>query len=448
MMTTRWFPLCAVALAVLGGAVLVAAQDGPGPDARQAVDAVLTMLDSDGEAPLTAFVDRSMRVPDGPERAALLARLADLRERLRGLRDDVSVEGEADGVRLILAGERGEAQLRIVLGPEGIRDLSEAEAPAPLELTRGNLAATFAELAQAQLAGVVSIRLADGFVYEAAFGPADPATGAANTLSTIFGTGSRPIDYTVAAILLLEQQGRLTRDQTIDAIIPDVPADKRAITIAHLLDGRSGLPDFFHTAADWDPDLAWIDRRTAERRLLASPLRFAPGEGREHSHGAFVLLAAVIERVSGQPYYEFIREHLLDPAGMARTGEYGETRGLALADFAVGGGPMMVGLPNIPPNWGPVSWLIKGSGGMYSTLGDLRRFYEFVRSGRALDPEHARPFLQPAVSADGSDRGFELFSAYDPAGSEAYLFLNAQGDRSRVRPLFRALERFVMPAQP
>jgi CubicO group peptidase (beta-lactamase class C family) len=215
------------------------------------------------------------------------------------------------------------------------------------------------------------------------------------------------------------------------------------MTIRHLLDGRSGLPDFFHTADDWDPDLAWVDRATAERRLLAQELLFEPGTGQAHSHGAYGLLAAIVERASGQDYYAFLRENFLDPAGMQRTGEYGERRGLALDDFAVARGIQSVGLPNIPPNWGPTSWLIKGSGGMYSTLGDLLRFYAYVRSGQVLDETHATAFQQPTVDSDGSVRGYELFSAYNPDGGEAFVFFNAPGDSGTRRSLGRALEKLV-----
>jgi hypothetical protein len=117
---------------------------------------------------------------------------------------------------------------------------------------------------------------------------------------------------------------------------------------------------------------------------------------------------------------------------------------LAILDFAVGGGPQMVGQPNIPPNWGPTSWLIKGSGGMYSTLDDLLKFYQYVRSGKVLDEQHNKIFNGPTVNVDGSMRGFELFSAYEPANSEMFLFLNQQGNRDQTRQLFRALEKLII----
>jgi CubicO group peptidase (beta-lactamase class C family) len=325
-------------------------------------------------------------------------------------------------------------------------DVSHQTAPASqLVLTRDTLGATFDRLEAEGWSGVVHVRLDGDVVLERPFGPASDALDLPVTLETIFGTGSNPIDATSVSIYLLVQQGRIRLDDTIDRYFDDVPADKHAMTIRHLMTGQSGLPDFFHTADDWDPDLTWIDRTTAERRILAQPLRFAPGEDHAHSHAAFVLLAALIERVSGQSYGAFIREHLLDPAGMTRTGFYGESLGLSLADFAAGGGPDFVGIPNIPPNWGPTSWLVMGSGGMFSTLPDLQRFYRFVRSGGVLEDQYAARYRGASASLDGSDLGFELFHAYNPRGGEVFLMLNTVRDRREFRDLTAALGRLVDP---
>lgn len=91
------------------------------------------------------------------------------------------------------------------------------------------------------------------------------------------------------------------------------------MTIAGILAGRSGLPDFHDTADDWDPDLAWIDRETAVRRIMAQPL-FEPGTDRAHSHSAYVLLAAILERATGRGYAGLARSEILNPLGMDRTG--------------------------------------------------------------------------------------------------------------------------------
>lgn len=291
--------------------------------------------------------------------------------------------------------------------------------------------------------GIVYVMIDDKVALEKAYGTANAALGTANRIDTIFGIGSRPIDFTTAAIYLLEQRGKLSQDDSLDTYFPDAPADRANMTIRQMLTGQSGLPDFPANESDRDADLGWIDRTELERRTMATDLLFAPGNGKAHSHWAFGLLAAIVERVSGQGYYPFLRENFFGPAGMQRTGNYGESRDLKLTDFAAGGG-MQVGLPNIPPNWGPTSWLVMGSGGMYSTLGDLRRFYNLITQGDLLEPNYRDHFLATRANLDGSDRGFELFSFADEERSDqAYVFLNNGGPkamRTLMRPLMNLLK--------
>lgn len=322
--------------------------------------------------------------------------------------------------------------------------IETAEA-ATVDLDPDDLAGSFQRLASEGMWGVAFVRLDGEVLVEEGFGTANRELGIDNSPQTVFGIGSRPIDFTVAAIHLLRREGQLTLDDPIDRHFPDVPADKQGITVRQLMTGASGLPDFFHDERDADPDLSWVDRAEAERRILASQLLFEPGTDRRHSHAAFVLLAALIERVSERSYDAFLSEHFFEPAGMERTGFYGDAGNLALEDFAVGYGAQRVGVPNIPPNWGPTSWLIMGSGGMYSTLVDLQRFYELVRNDPRFDEELRDAFRRPTVSLDGSDRGFELFSVYDPGGDEIFVFLNRTEDRARVRALFQSLERLAAP---
>ena len=443
----RWMRAYALLLTIVMAPAL-RAQEGPPDFVRRAVRDVEQMLDSKGEKPVERFIEQSMVPASDQDKRELVKVLAEIRSELRGLRDDMMVEEDPDGVRLILAGGQVVKQLKISLDfeKEAISGLTLMEGPETMDLNVDHLQQTFDQLEEEGLAGVAHVKIDGEVLVEKGFGYSNRELGHMNNLETIFGVGSRPIDFTMAAILLVDQQGAIDLDDPIHKYFPEVPQDKQTITIRHLMSGRSGLPDFFHTPEDWDPDLAWIDRETAVMRILHQELIFEPGKGRRHSHGAFGLLAALVEEVSGTGYYDFIREYFLDPAGMERTGEYGESRGLQLSDFAVGGGPQQVGLPNIPPNWGPTSWLIKGSGGMYSTMGDLQKLYRYIRSGQVLDEEHRRAFLGPSINLDGSMRGFELFSAYIPPDTEIYLFLNEMGDREKTRQLFRALERLAEPA--
>ncbi|WP_340105048.1 serine hydrolase domain-containing protein [Rhodohalobacter sp. 8-1] len=312
-----------------------------------------------------------------------------------------------------------------------------------LDLTKDNADEIFDQLEQHGFSGVVYIKLNQIEELKRPFGMANENLNITNTLTTIFDIGSRPIDFTKASILLLDQRQQISMEDPVSLYFDNVPVDKRSMTIQHLMSGQSGLPDFFHNVSDWDPDLAWVGRETALHRILNQDLLFEPGTDRRHSHGAFGLLAILIEKVSGLDYFEFLNENFFEPAGMSRTNEYGHTGDLSLSDFAVGGGPHQVGLPNIPPNWGPTSWLIRGSGGMYSTLDDLLKFYSYVRSTKVLNTNHNYILKNPSVNLDGTMRGFELFSAFQPEGSEAYLFLNNIPDMDVAQNLFKDLEELV-----
>jgi hypothetical protein len=75
----------------------------------------------------------------------------------------------------------------------------------------------------------------------------------------------------------------------------------------------------------------------------------------------------------------------------------------------------------------------------------LQKFYALVRSDRMLDEAHSRAFRGMTANIDGSDRGFDLFSAFDGGGNEVYLFMNAVVERSNFREMVRGLEALVLP---
>ncbi|MGP1347555.1 MAG: serine hydrolase domain-containing protein [Phycisphaerales bacterium] len=429
---------------------------------RTAVDALieaLTAPPATAEGALDTLIERHT----APDLRQSLGE-PQLRERITGMRslldariDDVSVEKiEDDSLRLTLIGGH-ELILAIVVddgGRFGRLDLLEQRDPRDSEEHRLREPIAWDTLEQRLqreqdqhgLSGVVLAERDGREVLRAAYGLADHDANRPTDIDSIYGIGSKPIEFTIAAIFLLAQRDKLALDDSIAEHLPDVPTDKRAITIAHLMSGRSGLPDFFHTDEDWDPDLAWIDRTTAEQRILAEPLHFEPGTDRRHSHAAFGLLAAIVERIDGRTYQRFVTEEILGPAGMTRTGFYGQSNGLALTDFAVGKGVSSVGIPNIPPNWGPTSWLIMGSGGMYSTIGDIRRFHHAIDNGRLLNEEHTRRLAnRPGIGVDGSDRGYEMLHATDGKGNRIILIMNMDDRSPARRALMRDLIALIDP---
>jgi CubicO group peptidase (beta-lactamase class C family) len=256
-----------------------------------------------------------------------------------------------------------------------------------------------------------------------------------------------PIDFTRVAILFLVQTGQIAMEDRIGNYFDNVPDDKREITIASLMEGSSGLANFHHRDSDADRDLSWIDRDTAIHRILEQPLLFEPGKGKSHSHSAFGLLAAIIEIATGKDYGDYLHEILFDPAGMRRTGFYGESLGLADSEFAVGYGEQ-ASTPNIPPRWGPASWLVIGSGGMVSSIADMQRGFDHVNSGKLLTGDRLREYQRAKLAIGGTNRGFFFLRIAADDGSVLFLASNAMQDPQEESDLVESLISMLRPDAP
>ena len=262
--------------------------------------------------------------------------------------------------------------------------------------------------------GAVLLSRNGEIILRKAYGLANREKQIKNRTDTIFAIGSAPIDFTRAAILVLQDDKKLSLDDLISKHFDNVPADKNTITIRHLMTGQSGLRDFHELPSDENPDHTWIDREEAVRRIFDQQLLFAPGAGQQHSHSAWVLLAAIVEKASGQSYQEFTKTRLFVPAGMMDTGFFGEP--VAEERIAVGYGEQQSSEPNSPPNWGTTSWLVMGSGGQVSTLDDIFRWEVAMHESDILSDEAKEIYQQQnsGIAADGDMFGFEFMHSHDP----------------------------------
>jgi CubicO group peptidase (beta-lactamase class C family) len=216
----------------------------------------------------------------------------------------------------------------------------------------------------------------------------------------LFDSGSITKAFTYAAVLKLVETGRLKLDDRLTDLFPNVPSDKKAITVAQLLDSTSGFHDFVEPdgsvpAGDVEVivhDYLPLSKQQLLRSAFVSPLSFAAGTKREYSNLAYQLLAAVIEQASGQSYEAYVREKILLPAGMTSTGYVlPDYRGRTFAEQCKGklawGDPVSKGL------WkNGVSWNLLGAGGMMTTLDDLKRWTDASVSGKLFRPDFQARF--------------------------------------------------------
>jgi len=248
------------------------------------------------------------------------------------------------------------------------------------------LDALLARQTESGFAGSVLVAKGGRVVLDRGYGWADRRHTRRVTPRTRFWIASISKQFTAAAILTLAEEGRLSVDDPIARRLPDVPEDKRAITIEHLLTHTSGLRQRY--AAD-----GIVDRGAAMRALLEAQLASPPGRQFSYANDGYNLLAIVVEVVSGEPFERFLRRRLLDPAGLSDTGFWEHPGHESVAEI-----PNPVDEQVRVPNWG-----FRGATGMFSTTTDLHRWHRALSAGRVLSEASRGRLLAPHVAIqDGS----------------------------------------------
>lgn len=259
----------------------------------------------------------------------------------------------------------------------------EALAPAFPDAA-GRIGARVREYAGAGLfSGIVLVTKGDATVYEGAFGLADRAFSVPNTAAAKFHIASVSKPITAAAVLLLIDQGKLDWHTPIGKVLPDFPNGDR-ITIEEVLTHYSGLDD---TSAR--PDYTEWSRfpqtpASLVERLARLPLRSPPGKEFRYSNANYHLLALIIERVSGQPYGEFLDTNIFKPLRMTGSGHHGDEKEV-IPGLATGYLPKGISGWQKPAY---LDWTSKtGNGSLYTTAHDLQKFHRALQHGGLLKPE-------------------------------------------------------------
>ena len=249
----------------------------------------------------------------------------------------------------------------------------------------------------------------------------------ANDPSTKFRLGSVTKQFTAAAILLLEERGKLKVDDPVKKYLPDAPAAWDKITIFHLLTHTSGIPSFTGF-----PDYAATEAApsTPEKlvaRFRDKPLDFEPGEKWSYSNSGYALLGHLIERISGKTYAQFVQENIFALLEMKDSGY--DSNSAIISHRAAGYEPG----PDGPRNAGFVHMSIPfAAGALYSTTEDLLRWEQGLFGGKLLSPASLQKMTTPfktdyafglgvvtkngrkLISHGGGIEGFNTYLAYYP----------------------------------
>lgn len=200
------------------------------------------------------------------------------------------------------------------------------------------------------------------------------------TSTTVFDIGSITKQFTGAAITKLEMQAKLSANDKLSKYF-DVPPDKAEITLFQLLTHSAGLQGDF--GGDYEP----AAREALVRQVLESKLLFAPGTRHRYANSGFSILAAIVEKVSGQTYEAFLREQLWLPAGMEHTGYRlpqwpAETIAHGYRGATDWGTPLDKLWAEDDPYWN-----LRGNGGVLSTVWDMYRWDRALRGDTILSAD-------------------------------------------------------------
>ena len=252
------------------------------------------------------------------------------------------------------------------------KDQSSASSKAPRKLQARVDAYLAPYVANRDFSGFVLIARGDDVLVNKGYGMANFKLGVPNTADTKFRIASLTKTFTAAAIVMLKERGLLSFDDKLGKFLPDFPKGDK-ITLLQMLLHKSGIPNpddtaTFHQQIPLDAVVMSIGKK---------PLDFDPGTTDKYSNGGYLVLARVVEKVSGQSYESFLRKNIFEPLRMKDTGNFQEEPIVPHRASGYLPGPGIEKIENAPVH--NLSTSI-GSGSLYSTANDLLRWARAVRS--------------------------------------------------------------------
>ncbi|HSU97880.1 MAG TPA: serine hydrolase [Gemmatimonadaceae bacterium] len=271
-----------------------------------------------------------------------------------------------------------------------------------------------------QFNGSIIVAVGGKAIYRKGFGYADLRSRRPFTPATISNIGSVAKQFTAMAVMMLAEQHKLKYDDPVSKFIPELSATLSGVTLRHLLNHTSGIPDVGDLGID-HPRLTndEVLRRLSKPGFLVS----RPGEKYRYSNANYVLLAVIVERISGEHFADFLAEHIFRPCGMHSTFVYD---GSPLDARLVATGYDQFG------NRAGDDALMTGSSGMYSTVDDLLKWDQSLYTDRLVRQSTlADAFAAGHVAEGASTYGF----AWNIDYQDGHKFVWHQGATGGYRAL-------------
>lgn len=239
--------------------------------------------------------------------------------------------------------------------------------------------------------GYIMIAQHDQVLWRGAYGLADRGKQTVPTADTSFRIGSVTKQFTAAAILRLEQDGKLRVTDKVSQHLPAYTGPGKDVTIHQLLTHTAGIPEYTNDAANLARKAEKLTPAQLMEMVVNKPLDFEPGTKMSYSNSGYVLLGAIIEQVSGMPYAAYMKKAIFDPAGLAHTG-YGDApdapdraEGYALSEGKI-----------VPAD--PIDMSIAyAAGGIRSTAADMIHWHRVLAGDTILDAAHRAKLYKPAL---------------------------------------------------
>ena len=209
--------------------------------------------------------------------------------------------------------------------------------------------------------------------------------------NSVFDVGSITKQFTGAAILKLEMQGKLKTSDLLSKYFPEIPADKKNITLHHLLTHSAGFPGAI------GDDFEQISSEDFMKRAFNEELLFTPGEMYEYSNVGFSILGILVEKLSGKTYEQFLHDEIFVPAGMLHTGyiipQYDpNTLSVGYSSDGERWGTMTERFNGVSPGWH-----LKANGGILSTLDDMYNWTLALEGEKILNNAAKEKYFTPHI---------------------------------------------------